>query len=143
MDVNWWEITIVFLLSAVKLMLGIISALARKFSYWEILLVCSSGGIAGTFFFFYLGREFFALWDKWFPRKNIIIKRARRIINIMQKYGKAGIILLTPVVLSIPLGNFIAARFYKGDKSFITGMIASVVGWTALIAAFSLLQNAA
>lgn len=139
---NWAEVLIIFLLSSVKLVLGISTALLKKYLWWEIVLVCASGGVAGTLFFYYAGISFF----KWIDtlrigKGKVNYARNKRYLEYVKKYGMWGIIILTPVLLSIPVGNIIGARYFRRTRYFVMWMLISVIVWTLLLALFSFLWH--
>ncbi|NBU62136.1 MAG: hypothetical protein EBS26_04495, partial [Bacteroidia bacterium] len=46
------------------------------------------------------------------------------------RFGLLGLSLVSPLVLSIPLGTLIAKKFYKNNFKIITYMSVSVIAWT-------------
>jgi len=58
-----------------------------------------------------------------FTRRNKMIARIRR------KYGMPGIVLLTPVLLSIPIGALLGTKYFHHRKGFIPWMMLSVFVW--------------
>lgn len=158
-DLNWGEIITVFVSCAVKLgLVGVPAAVfAFRFSFLETLIVCSSGGIFGTIVFTYLidviikgfdlifnkyllgrlTRKITVFLDKRFPNRNktkkIFSKKNRFIIRAKRSFGLVGIAIITPVILSIPLGVFLALRFFKDKKKIIFWMSLSVVFWTIVL----------
>jgi hypothetical protein len=138
-DLGLGEIITVFILSAVKLGLaGVPTALACHFSFLETLVVCSSGGIFGVVFFSFLigailkGINNFL--DNYFPNRNLNKKKFTRknrfIIKAKRSFGIIGIAAISPVILSIPLGMFLALRFFDDKRKIIFWMSVSVVFWT-------------
>lgn len=63
------------------------------------------------------------LTAKKFTRKNKMIAKLRR------KYGMPGIVLLTPVLLSIPVGAFLGTKYFHHIKGFIPWMLLSIFVW--------------
>jgi len=55
------------------------------------------------------------------------------IIHIKREYGLIGLAAVTPVLLSIPLGTFLAARFFSDKKLVIFYLSASVVVWSVIV----------
>jgi uncharacterized membrane protein YsdA (DUF1294 family) len=51
------------------------------------------------------------------------------IARIRRKYGMPGIVILTPVVLSIPVGAFLGTKYFHHKRSFIPWMILSIFIW--------------
>jgi hypothetical protein len=78
--------------------------------------------------------DFRELAHKLFPRqKKIFSFKSRAMVKIRRKYGLAGIVILTPVLLSIPLGAFLAARYYGSSRFLVLYLVASVAGWSLLM----------
>ena len=57
----------------------------------------------------------------------IFTKMNRRIIRIKHVSGYLGVAALTPLVLTIPLGGILAARFFHHERRTIPAMLLSVV----------------
>ncbi len=112
-------------------------ALGFGFSFFETVVVTSLGGFAGTLFFVFISdllirnykkkllskQEKKAKPAKKFTRKNKII------VKIKRNFGLIGISLAAPVLLSIPLGCFLAVRYFKDKQKIIAYMFASVLFW--------------
>ena len=60
-------------------------------------------------------------------------------IKTVRKYGLFGIAFLTPIFFSIPIGTFIALRFFPNKKKTLPVLAASVFGWSFV--AFCFLTN--
>lgn len=136
------HIASVFLLSSVKFLLGVSAALAHGFSFWQFVLFTTSGGIAGVLFFYYFGSIFFSFLRKKGIMKNKSVKKIfsyknRKIVKIKNTYGVIGIALLTPVLLSIPIGCLLCARYFATNKKTVYYLIASVYLWGISFAFFS------
>ncbi|MCE3260022.1 MAG: hypothetical protein K0S12_1663 [Bacteroidetes bacterium] len=107
-----------------------------KFNFIKVFIVSCAGGIGGTIFYVYLSAALLKWWDNYkekkqiFKKKKIFTKGNRRIIRIKNRFGLQGIAILTPVLLSIPLGAFVAERFYKDKRKVITYISIWVVIWS-------------
>ena len=142
-DLNWGEIIAVFISCAIKPGLaGIPTAVfVFKFNFLEALLVCSAGGITGSFVFTYLIDSIIKVWnrflDKNFPNRNKNKKKFSRknrfIIKAKKNFGIVGISIISPVLLSIPLGSFLAIRFFHDRRKTVFWMSLSVVFWTVVL----------
>jgi hypothetical protein len=62
--------------------------------------------------------------------KKIFTKRSRTVVKVWQKYGLFGIALITPIILSIPLGTLIANSLVQNRKKIIIYMFFSVLFWS-------------
>lgn len=107
-----------------------------KFNFIKVFAVSCAGGIGGTIFYTYVSAVLLKWWDKFkegkafFEKKKVFTKANRRIIRIKKRFGLTGIAILTPVLLSIPLGAFLAERFYKDKKKVILAISFWVVVWS-------------
>ncbi|MBK7029037.1 MAG: hypothetical protein IPH45_07430 [Bacteroidales bacterium] len=156
------KLLIVFALSSVKFLLAPPLSFGMGLNFVQTLASTSAGGIMGVFLFFYLSRSIIRLYDTYcrkyvhevthsvagrlnvlhlaerhFPlhrkRKKVFTFTNRLIVRIRRKYGFIGIIILTPVLLSIPVGTFLAARFYPKKQYIVLYLSASVVFWSLLM----------
>lgn len=150
----------ILLLSAVKLMVAIPLSTLLGYSYLQTFLNTAAGGILGVLFFFFLSKSLLKAYQSLKPllagliirlRRNsgfsrpakrkvahrrIFTKRNRLIIKIRSRYGMPGIIILTPVILSIPLGTFLAIKYYSSRKNLLAWLSLSVILWSAVISSF-------
>jgi hypothetical protein len=139
---QWYEFLSVFLLSTVKFLGAPFLAKAIGFSYLQCVLVCSLGGIFGVLIFFNLGARIVKLFPNFFrpakkETKKIFTKKNKMYVNLIRKYGVFGLAVITPVFISIPIGSFLAARFFSKQKFMITMlMVMSVVLWAVSISTF-------
>ena len=127
-----------------------LAVLEFKFSFFETILWINIGGVIGIYFFAYLsgainrwiqglinqGRRKRGLEDKGRKKKKVFSKRNRRIVKIKQKYGFIGIAITTPLLLSIPIGVFLAVRYYPRRKSKYLYLIGSNIAWSFVYTAF-------
>ena len=51
-------------------------------------------------------------------------------MKIKIKYGLFGIVVLSPVLLSIPLGSFLTVKYYGIKKTNVLWLIAGQVLWS-------------
>ncbi|MFO7668076.1 MAG: hypothetical protein R6W31_00310 [Bacteroidales bacterium] len=95
------QIILTILSSSVKFAMTFpLAVMQFKFSFAETILWTNAGGILGIYFFAYLSDKLILWWQRTFMKKN------RRIIRIKQRYGLIGIALITPLLLSIPVGTY-------------------------------------
>ncbi len=136
---DWGEIISVFLLSTVKFVLGSVPlALGFGFSFLKSLLVTTAGGFLGVFIFVNTSEY---ILNKWHERKKIkkkitpfkknFTRKNKLIVRTKRRFGLTGIALLTPLLLSIPIGSFIALRYFKNKHKVLVYLFGSVVFWSA------------
>lgn len=156
-----FKLLIVFALSSVKFILAPPLSFGMGLNYFQTIISTSAGGILGVVLFFYLSRSIINLYDiycrpyvhrwihklaaklrvlhlaeRYFPVKRkirVFSFTARLIVKIRRKYGLVGLVILTPVLLSIPIGSFLVARFYPKKKYAVLYLSASVVFWSLLM----------
>lgn len=139
---SWWEIISVFLVSTIKFVFGgMPMALGMGFSFFEAVTVTSLGGFTGVVVFVFFSDTLILNYKKRqaqkkithpdLPPKKIFSGKKRLIIRIKKKFGLTGIALLTPLLLSIPLGCFLAVRYFKNKQKVIIYMFTSVLIWSA------------
>lgn len=99
-----------------------------------------TGAVFGTVVFTYLFAGILKWWDNikegMFSSKHpkkIFTKFNRRVIKIKHRFGLIGIAVLTPIFLSIPIGAFLAERFYKDKKKVILYLGVSSVAWCFIL----------
>lgn len=117
--------------------IGIPTVIAIYKSNYLLALVSScTGAVFGSIVFTYLFAGILKWWDKlkegMFSSKHpkkIFTKFNRRVIRIKHRFGLTGIAILTPIFLSIPIGAFLAERFYKDKKKVIIYLSISAISW--------------
>ena len=119
-----------------------------EFSFLETILWTNVGGIVGVYFFAFLSEKLLAWWKRTFRRSNkhlladeqqvkkVFTRRNRRIVRVKQKYGLVGIALITPFLLSIPVGVFLVVRYYRTYKTKFLYLIAANVFWSVIYTGF-------
>lgn len=151
----------ILLISAVKFLVAAPASYLFGFSYLHTLINTTSGGLLGVLFFFFLSRTIFRLYLRYAAvlsnnyrrlvglpvagidkvnqmrsRKRIFTRRNRVIVKIRKTYGLPGIIILTPVLLSIPLGTFLALKYYPSRKNLLAWLSLSVIVWAVVLTTF-------
>ena len=121
------------LLASVKYLFAVPVILTQSNWPWYIdALIATTGGSIGVLVFTYLG----AYIAPFFGRINVFkmtFTKLKRIIHIKNKYGLIGLAVLSPILLSIPLGCIISASFESDKQKIIGYQIASVILWSLII----------
>jgi hypothetical protein len=106
-----------------------------KDDFLTFFLVCTAGGITGNVVFTYLSAAILKRIHAYRVKRNLIHKKPiftpfnRRLMKIKQRFGLFGIAAITPLMLSTPLGAFLAERFFKKKKKIILYLSVSVIFW--------------
>jgi uncharacterized membrane protein len=137
----WYEIFSVILTSSVKFFAGPILAKSLGFSYLNTVIVSSVGGVVGVFVFFNLGTRIVNFFPNFFKpikkKKRVFTKKNKFFVNVIRNYGLFGLSIFTPVLISIPVGAFLAARFFQNQKNTaLLIMSISVLLWSVSISSF-------
>ncbi len=116
-----------------------------KYNFLKIFLVSIAGGITGNILFTNLSAQLLKWIHNYRVKRNKIHSKKifttfnRRIIRIKQRFGLFGIAAITPLILSTPLGAFLAERFFKNKKKIILYLSISTIFWSLTLYAVSLL----
>lgn len=145
----------VILLASVKFFWATPYAYLFRLNEIEAFVMIEVGGIFGFLFFYYifslLLKELKLIWpaiyyitprifkvrfEQWLDGRryarltaNKFTRRNKMIVKIRQKTGMLGIVILTPVVLSIPVGAFLGSKYFHHKSSFIPWTLLSIFIW--------------
>lgn len=145
----------VSLIASVKYFWATPYSFGMKLNGWETLLFMEAGGILGFLFFYYffgfIFKELKLLWpivynftpvlfkvrfEMWRERRRTQLITARKfttknkiIIKIRRRYGMWGLIILSPIILSIPVGALLGNKYFSQNRHFIPYMLISIVIW--------------
>lgn len=146
---SWVQIILTILFSSFKFAATFPLVIIQfEFSFLETILWTNVGGIVGIYFFAFLSEKLISWWKRTFRRSNrnimedeqqvkkIFTRRNRRIVRTKKKYGLLGIALITPFLLSIPVGVFLVVRYYRVSKYKFLYLIAANVIWSLIYTAF-------
>jgi uncharacterized membrane protein len=147
---SWWEIISVFLLSTIKFVFGGVPlALGLGFSFFKAVTVTSLGGFTGVIFFVLFSDKVIENLKKINAKKQkeninrnskkIFTQKNKIIIKVKQRFGLLGIAVLTPLLLSIPIGCYIAVRYFKNKQIILAYMFAAILFWSISVCSFKLL----
>ncbi len=139
----------IFLLSSVKFLFAPSAAVAAGYNFLETVSLTTFGGMAGVLFFYYAGscviEKIAALLQKMDNKpsgKKVFTRRNRIIVNVKLNFGLIGLAIISPALISIPIGSVLAARFYQGNPYVIPIMFVSTLLWSVGLTAFSLMVKA-
>ena len=140
---EWGKIITAFFACAYRpALLGLPTEIfAFHFPFFKILLIGASAGLFGATLSAFLSKELITLYEyimrkllpsrikKRFTRTNRFLIKAKKYIGINS------IAAVSPVLLSIPFGTFLAIRFFgiKDRHKIILVMTTSTIIWTILL----------
>jgi len=133
---NFISASLVFLTCSFAFKIGFPAAiLLFDYSFPETMLVACAGGITGNIVFTFLSAAILKAIHNFRAKRNLIHRRKiftpfnRRIIRVKKRFGLAGIAFITPILLSTPIGAFIAERFYRDKKKIILYLSLATIFW--------------
>ncbi len=147
------KITQVFFLAMIKYFYAPLYGVAIGMGFWENFLSLISGGVlAFTVYYFFsdlvllysrhLNPLFIkvipASWHHAYLRRKVkrrikrrgrkkFTRRTKFMVKLRRNYGMWGIILLTPVLLSLPIGAFLLRKYYRDNSTALPFMITSII----------------
>lgn len=139
------ELTIIFFCTWKFAATFPIAIIGMKMPFWETIFLTNLGGILGVVIFVFFSKAIIIAWRKLITNrfnyrnnkeKRIFTSRNRRIVRIKSKYGFAGIVILNPVILSIPVGSFLITRYYGATLKNLFWLVAGQVAWSFIYALF-------
>lgn len=146
---NWGAFILVFILAATKFLFAP-SVSLYTFGFWETILFVSIGGIAGVSLFYFgagwlidfnhkrrLKKEALLRSQGKIVEKKVFTPFRRKIIRIKKSFGLIGIAIVTPCIISIPIGSVIAARFYHHKPQTVFVLYLSVIVWAFVLTEFN------
>jgi hypothetical protein len=134
------QILTVISVGALKMMVAAGFGVGFGFTFFKTFLFTSIGGCIGVLVFYRLSdwlmersrlqwvrKRAEALLTGEGPLEPVFTKRNRWIIRVKHLSGYLGVAALTPLVLTIPLGSILAARFFHHDRRTVPALLLSVV----------------
>jgi hypothetical protein len=145
----------VVLIASVKFFWATPYALLFNLNYIETIVMVEIGGLLGFLFYYYffafLLKELKLSWpnvyritpaifkvgfEQWLTERRKRKLTARKftrtnkmIVKIRDKWGMIGIIVLTPILLSIPIGALLGTKYFRHIHGFIPWMLVSISLW--------------
>lgn len=132
------------LFSSVKFLFAPSTVYFSGYSYFETILITVFGGVLGVVVFFYTGAAFFTFLSDRFSRagkqkKSPFTRRNRMIVKLKATWGLFGLAIVSPCLISIPIGSLLAAKYFRHSKWTLPFMIGSVVMWSFILTSISAL----
>ncbi|MGB1294565.1 MAG: hypothetical protein ACPG6V_03725 [Flavobacteriales bacterium] len=137
----WNNYLLLIVVASTKFALTPLVSLPMDIGRQELFFTMLFGGLLGYFVFFYFSEYLINTFSnvsltKRKKEKKIFTKRNRMIINIVRKRGLVILALITPILLSIPVGAFIAARYFTNKTKVNLVMVGSILTWSFIYTTF-------
>ncbi len=147
------KITQVFFLAMIKYFYAPLYGVAIGMGFWENFFSLIAGGMLAFIIYYYFSELVIVYsrylspyvvkvlpvaWQQAAKRRKVrrAIRRKKRkkftwinkfMVKLRRGYGMWGIILLTPVLLSLPVGAFLLRKYYHENKMSLPFMLMSIV----------------
>lgn len=134
------KILSVISLSSVKFLFAAPTSIALGFNFIETVILCIIGGSLGVLVFTFSSQYVYKIIDfttKPFRSKKKISKKKngnQLAEKIAKKYGLVGLSIVTPSIISIPIGTLLAIKLFPDKKKVISFLIFSVIIWALILA---------
>jgi len=116
---------------------------ALDLAFIPFVLFTSAGGILGVFTFAFFSNYIFKAWDYMLAflgfkiihttTKRKFTKTSRIYTKIIKSYGLIGVALITPTIISIPIGTVLAMKLFPDKRKVIIVLSISVILWSLLL----------
>lgn len=149
---SWLKVLSILAFSSIKFIFAPPISIEYGFNLYQTIIITTLGGIFGVLFFYYLSKFLIYEYKKnkysifyilrlykigITPRlpseKKIFTKQNRYIVRVSKRHGIMSIAMLTPIFLSIPLGSFIAARYFIKYKYTPLYLVGAVIFWSFIV----------
>lgn len=123
----------VFFLSGLKFIFGPTLGVAYNLPILAIILLTTGGMMTTIYLFTFFGEELRGFVKKFRKNPKKFTSRNRRFVKIWRQFGIEGICLLTPVILTPPIGGLLANLLGTNRKKLLKWMWISAIGWSIII----------
>ena len=120
------------LVAAVKYMVAVVAVFAQNYTGLEGFIIVTIGSVIGVMFFTYLSDKING-WLKNYTKRRKKRGFLRFLVRLRKSYGLLGVSILTPILLSIPLGCYLAKTFTKSNNKIVLYMSVSIILWGIII----------
>lgn len=132
-------------MSMVKFAVAPLLALQLGYSIPATVLMTTVGGCSGVFIFFKASGWFMERSERrrrlralrreqeGRPAARVFNRRNRTIVRVKRSQGLPGLALITPAIISIPIGTIIAAKYFRHHPRALPSLFGSVLLWSLLL----------
>src|ERR1051326_7680539 len=132
------------LIASLKFLIAPFEAERQGFNFHEAFLITTAGGISGILAFAFVGQVIAFAWRKLirFFKKPLHTENIPRkkftwfnkfIVRTRINFGLLGLLITTPVIISIPIGTLVINHFYKKKIRNIFFLMISAVVWGLIL----------
>jgi ABC-type antimicrobial peptide transport system permease subunit len=138
------EITVIFFCTWKFAATFPLAVYIMRMSFLETIIYTNIGGVIGVLIFVFFSHYLINLYTQYWPEKlkrhrkpkRVFNKRNRWLVKIKIHYGLPGIVILTPILLSIPVGSFLVVKYYGRRKINYFWLILGQIAWSFVFTGF-------
>ncbi len=136
------EILLILITSMVKFAFSPLLSLTLGYSLPQTILITGLGGCIGVTVFFLgsgwiLGRiedwRLTAINDGRRVSPRSFTRTNKMIVKVKRNQGLNGLAVITPIIISIPIGTILAAKYFRHDKRTLPVLFSSVLIWDVIL----------
>lgn len=138
------EVLSVFAMSMVKFAFAQLMATGLGFGFLPTWIISTLGGCTGVLLFYFGSGWFMELAFRRKQRrlaagkapKRAFTRTNRTIVRVKGTQGLSGLAFLTPVIISIPIGSVLAAKYFRNDRRTLPILLSAVAAWGLVLTTF-------
>ncbi len=131
---------LLILLAATKFAISPIAASNWGMNHKESFILITISGLVGFFTFYYFSSYLLKLMGMLLSgrqrKKKIFTRKNKLAVRIIRNYGLWLLAVLTPILISIPFGAFLCARYFPKKPMVILTMCAAIIAWGFILTFF-------
>ena len=127
---HWLQNISFFILSMFKSYSGPSLSALFNYNYSEMLLINFSASFISILISYRFRHQILGILKKKNKTPNGYSAKLKKMLILWRKYGFIGIVVLSPILISIPLGVIISAHFRTSKTQIFTYMFLSTFLWT-------------
>lgn len=138
------QVLSVFALAMVKFAFAQMMATGLGFGFLPTLLITTLGGFTGMLVFYFGSGRLMQRAQRNRQRrlaegkglKRAFTRTNRTIVRVKRTQGLSGLAFLTPVLLSIPIGAVLAAKYFRHDRRTLPILLGAIAVWGLVLTSF-------
>lgn len=137
------ELTVIFFCSWKFALTFPVAVYSMNLSLYETLLYTNIGGLLGLIIFAFLSEQLIKLWHihvkpilRLRSSYQVFTPKRRRFIHIKNNYGFPGIVILNPIILSIPISTFLVIKYFGKKTKYFLWLLFGQICWSIIYTVF-------
>jgi hypothetical protein len=127
------EVLLILLTSMVKFVASPVVSFALGYSFMQTMIMIGIGGCTGVLIFFFAGGWIMGRIEGRRKNRRNFTRTNKAIVRLRRGQGLNGLAVMTPVIISIPIGTLIAAKYYRHEKRTLPVLLSAVLLWDVVL----------